>query len=72
MKIQLNLKEVIAPYKGELELWYSKNISLINYVLLIILTIIVIFFPKGNSLVFLIFKDLPKPKYKLRNHLSGI
>ena len=51
-------REHIAPYKGELELWYQRNASLRTDLLIIFLTAWVIFFP-ANHLAFRIFKDLP-------------
>jgi len=48
----------IAPYKGELELWYQNHLSFTTDVLLIFLTAWVIIFPKSN-LVYTVFKDLP-------------
>ena len=54
----------ISPYKGELELWYLKNISFKTDLILIFLTIINVISP-NSKLVFRIFKDLPKnPEYK--------
>ena len=50
----------IAPYKGELELWYQENMSFITDLILIFLTVWVIFFPE-SSLPFKILKDLPDP-----------
>tara|TARA_Y100001958_G_C21235213_1_gene561482 strand:+ start:1177 stop:1833 length:657 start_codon:yes stop_codon:yes gene_type:complete len=52
-------KRVIAPYKGELELWYQKNRSLILDFKLIFLTAWVIIFP-NTRLYEKWFKDLPK------------
>lgn len=52
-------KEQIAPYKGELEIWYQQNISFYIDIKLIFLTAWVIVFPKSN-LVYRIFKNLPK------------
>lgn len=49
----------IAPYKGELELWYQDHISFTTDLLLVLMTVWVIFFPR-NDLLFLLFKDLPK------------
>jgi len=49
----------IAPYKGDLELWYLRNISLNTDIKLLFLTSWVIIFPKSN-LVYKLFKDLPK------------
>jgi lipopolysaccharide/colanic/teichoic acid biosynthesis glycosyltransferase len=52
---------VIAPYKGELEIWYQSNRSFLLDLQLIFMTAWVIFFPKSN-LIFKLFKDLPKKK----------
>ena len=53
----------ISPFKGELELWYQKNISFYTDFMIIFLTIWVVLFPKSN-LVFKIFNDLPpKPDF---------
>ncbi|MCX6237762.1 MAG: sugar transferase [Bacteroidia bacterium] len=49
----------IAPYKGELEIWYQKNLSLYTDLMLIFLTAWAILAPKSN-LVYKIFKDLPQ------------
>jgi len=52
----------IAPYKGELEIWYLKHLSFYTDTLLIFLTAWAILFPKSN-LVYQVFKDLPeRPK----------
>lgn len=56
-------KKFISPYKGELELWYQKNISFYTDFLIIIITVFTIFFP-NNNLVNLFFKNLPKKKIK--------
>lgn len=52
-------EQTLAPYKGELELWYQKNASLYLDLMIIFLTVWVIFVPKSD-LHFRIFKDLPK------------
>ncbi len=49
----------IAPYKGELELWYQAHLSFYTDFMLIFLTVWVIVFPKSD-LVFRVFRDLPK------------
>ena len=50
--------QVIAPYKGELEIWYIKNNSIPLYFKLIALTVWVVLFP--NSKIHLkLFSDLP-------------
>lgn len=55
-------KTHIAPYKGELELWYQKHLSFYTDFMLIFLTAWVIVAPKSN-LVYKVFKDLPvKPE----------
>ncbi|MCU0458718.1 MAG: sugar transferase [Bacteroidales bacterium] len=53
----------IAPYKGELELWYHQHITFRTDFMLVFLTAWVIFFPK-SGLVNKIFKSLPaRPDY---------
>jgi lipopolysaccharide/colanic/teichoic acid biosynthesis glycosyltransferase len=55
-------KNHIAPYKGELEIWYQKNISLFTDFMLIFLTAWAIIAP-DSDLVYDVFKDLPeRPK----------
>lgn len=55
-------KNSIAPYKGELEIWYLKNISLYTDLMLIFITAWVIVKPE-SEIVYKVFKDLPeKPK----------
>jgi len=56
--------EVISPYKGRLEAWWVTNQSLMNYFLLIALTVWVILFPK-NRLLFHICNDLPSAPQEL-------
>ena len=55
----------ISPYKGELELWYQKNLSFITDVKLVFCTAWVIIFTK-SELPFKIFKGLPKKPDKLQ------
>jgi len=52
-------KRVIAPYKGELEMWYQSNKSFILDFQLIFMTAWVILFPESR-LYEKWFKDLPK------------
>lgn len=52
-------KNVVIPYKGELELWYKKNASIWVDVVIIFLTAWVIIFPKSD-LPYRVFSDLPK------------
>jgi lipopolysaccharide/colanic/teichoic acid biosynthesis glycosyltransferase len=56
---------LIAPYKGELELWYIKNKNLYTYFMLIALTVWVVIFPK-SKIYMRIFSDLPKPISELK------
>lgn len=51
--------EHIAPYKGELELWYLKHASMWVDIKLIVLTAWCLFFPK-TSAYYKWFKDLPE------------
>ena len=56
-------KNFIASYKGELEMWYQKNLSFIVDLKIIFLTAWVVLFPK-SQLVFKLFKNLPmKPDF---------
>tara|TARA_B100001059_G_scaffold236765_1_gene290056 strand:+ start:9209 stop:9862 length:654 start_codon:yes stop_codon:yes gene_type:complete len=55
-------KRVIAPYKGELEMWYQKKKSIILDFQLIFLTAWVVFFPDSN-LYEQWFEDLPKRRF---------
>ena len=52
-------KEYIAPYKGEVELWYQKNRSFLLDIKLILITFWVVIFPNSN-IYYKVFKDLPK------------
>ena len=55
-------KRVIAPYKGELEMWYQKNRSFFLDLQLIFMTAWVIIFP-NSKLYEDWFKDLPKRNF---------
>lgn len=55
-------KKVIAPYKGELEMWYQKNRSLILDFKLIFITAWAIIFPETRFYENW-FKDLPKRNF---------
>jgi len=52
-------EKYIIPHKGELEIWYQKNISFGTDLLIISLTVWVILFSK-SQLVYRIFPSLPK------------
>lgn len=55
-------KEVIAPYKGELEMWYQKKANFVLDLQLIFLTAWVIVFP-DSQLMYRWFQDLPERKF---------
>ena len=52
-------KDIILPYKGELEMWYQNNYSFFLDLQLIFMTAWVIFFPT-SKLYEKWFKNLPK------------
>ena len=55
-------KNHIAPYKGELEIWYQKHLSFYTDFMLIFLTAWSIIAPE-SELVYRVFNNLPeKPK----------
>ena len=54
-------EEKIAPYKGEVEVWYKENISIILDLKLIFITIWVVLYPKSNIL-FSLIKGIPRIK----------
>lgn len=58
-------KNHIAPYKGELEIWYQKHLSFYTDFMLIFLTAWVILVPK-SELTYKIFRDLPVRPEELR------
>lgn len=49
---------VIAPYKGELEMWYQKKISFSTDIKILFITVWVVLFPK-TKLLYSLFKNLP-------------
>jgi lipopolysaccharide/colanic/teichoic acid biosynthesis glycosyltransferase len=60
---------VIGPYKGNVEAWYSDKQHLSVYFALIFLTVWVVCFPKSD-LIWRVFKSLPAPPDNLRNELN--
>jgi lipopolysaccharide/colanic/teichoic acid biosynthesis glycosyltransferase len=52
-------QKVIAPYKGEIEIWYQNNFSFSTDFKIIFLTAWVILFPKSD-LLYSFFNNLPK------------
>jgi lipopolysaccharide/colanic/teichoic acid biosynthesis glycosyltransferase len=56
-------RDHIAPYKGELEIWYQEHLSFRTDFMLVFLTAWVIFFPH-SGFIHKIFSDLPaRPEY---------
>jgi len=51
-------KEEIMPFKAKLECWYEENMSILIDFLLIIITVILVFFP-GSKLQNYFFRNLP-------------
>ena len=62
-------KRVIAPFKGDLELWYLYNKSFIVDFKLIILTAYVILFPK-SKIILTSFHNLPKIPNELKEYFK--
>ena len=56
-------RDHIAPYKGELEIWYQEHLSFRTDFMLVFLTAWVILFPH-SGFIYKIFSDLPaRPEY---------
>lgn len=62
-------KRVIAPFKGDLELWYLYNKSFIVDFKLIILTAYVVLFPK-SKIILNSFHNLPKIPNELKEYFK--
>jgi hypothetical protein len=58
MDVHAFYKAHIAPYKGELEVWYQQNIGFYTDFMLLFLTAWVIIFPESD-LMHKVFKTLP-------------
>ena len=61
-------EQIIAPYKGELEIWYVKNMSFMIYIMVIFITLWVVLVP-SSRIIWHIFKSLPKPPDQLERLL---
>jgi lipopolysaccharide/colanic/teichoic acid biosynthesis glycosyltransferase len=57
-------KTTIAPYKGDLEVWFIDNNSLATYFKAIFVTLIVVLFPR-SQIPWRTFKNLPTPPGEL-------
>ena len=60
--------KVIAPYKGELEVWWTRHRTLSNYFKLIFLTAWALISPR-TKLWKKWFRDLPEPPAELSKYL---
>ena len=54
-------RELIAPHKGELELWYQDNRSLWVDLKLIVLTVASVLVPESRNLLYRSFPKAPRP-----------
>ena len=61
--------QVIAPYKAEVEAYYTDIIGICSYFKIIFLTIWVVLFPK-SSLVWKVFPNIPSPPDSLKEILN--
>lgn len=53
-------KEVIAPYKGEIELWYRNHQTFFVDLKILLLTVWVIINPNDDEMVYSVFKSIPR------------
>ena len=60
---------VIAPYKGSLEVWFISNKGIYIYFLSIFITIWTVLIPSTN-VAWKVFSNLPKPPSDLRQILN--
>lgn len=58
-------RDFIAPYKGQLEVWYVSNKTTWTYIKVILVTAWVVIFPKSIAISCL-FKGLPEPSDELK------
>jgi lipopolysaccharide/colanic/teichoic acid biosynthesis glycosyltransferase len=61
--------QVIAPYKGEVEAYYTDIIGIFSYFKIIFLTLWVVLFPK-TSVVWKVFPTIPTPPDSLQEILN--
>ena len=60
--------KIIAPYKGELEIWFTRHRNVINYFKLIFLTVLAVLKPSSNKWK-TSFKDLPPVPDELKEYI---
>ena len=61
--------QVIAPYKGEVEAYYTEIIGIYSYLKIIFLTLWVVIFPRSR-LVWKVFPNIPTPPDSLKEILN--
>lgn len=54
-------REVIAPHKGELELWYQENRSFWVDIKILVITLLSVLLPGKSSLLYRAFPTAPRP-----------
>ena len=69
-KVQNYYKNIVAPYKGQLEKWYYHNRSVLTDLKLLFITAWVVLFPKSKIVRFF-FKNLPDTPAELDKLLSN-
>jgi lipopolysaccharide/colanic/teichoic acid biosynthesis glycosyltransferase len=62
-------RKIIAPYKGLIEDWFVSHYGLRSYFLVIIVTLMVVVFPK-TKLHWKLFKKIPVPPAELQKSLN--
>ena len=60
--------QIIAPYKGELEIWFTQHRNVVNYFKLIFLTVLAVLKPSSNKWK-TSFKDLPTIPDELKEYI---
>ena len=61
--------KMIAPYKGEVEVWYVYHQTMLTYFAVILVTVWVVLFP-SSGVVWRVFKGLPVPPDELKGPLN--
>ena len=61
-------RQIIAPYKADLEMWFVANYSLATYFKCIFATVVVVLLPQ-SSIAFKIFRGIPQPPNELMNNV---
>ena len=62
-------KDIIAPYKGDLEIWFTNKNSIKLYFITIMITIWVVLFP-NSGLAWKLYDELPVPPKEIMKQLN--